>query len=307
MRIVISGASGLIGTPLVQRLRAGGHDVVRLVRREPTAPGEVRWDPASGALTRTTAGALAADGGVDAAINLSGAGVGDKRWTEGYREEVLRSRTTATEALARGLAELPRPPSVLLQGSASGVYGDRGDEVLDEGSPASSEFLAGVCVAWEAAAQPARDAGIRVADLRTGIVLAPRGGAFGALLPLIRLGLGGPLGNGAAWWSWITLEDEVRAIEWLLTSDVSGPVNLVSPEPARNGDLIRAVAGALRRRALVPAPAAALRAAVGDFADEVLASRRVSPSVLLTAGFDFTSPDVETGARWLADAVRDAR
>ncbi len=304
MRIVVSGASGLIGTPLVQRLRAGGHEVVRLVRGAPTAPGEVRWDPASGALDERALEALAADGGVDAAVNLSGAGVGDKRWTPAYQELVLESRTSATHALATGLAQLPRRPEVLLQASASGYYGDRGDEVLDEGSSPGGEFLARVCVAWEDAADPAREAGVRVASLRTGLVMAAKGGAFGALLPLIRLGVGGPLGNGAMWWSWITLEDELRAIEWLLTADVSGPVNLVAPEPGRNGDLVRAVAGALGRRAFVPAPAAALRAAVGDFAEEILASRRVSPSVLLSAGFDFTAPDVATGARWLAEAVR---
>lgn len=307
MRIVITGASGLIGTPLAARLRGAGHDVVTLVRRAPTAPAELRWDPASGELGADVLRALDADGGVDAAINLSGAGVGAKRWTPDYREEVLLSRTSATHALASGLAALDSPPSVLLQGSASGYYGDRGDEILDEGSAPTEEFLARVCVAWEAAADPARAAGIRVAALRTGLVMAPEGGAFGSLLPLIRLGVGGPLGNGSSWWSWITLEDQLRAIEWLLTADVSGPVNLVSPEPARNGDLVRAIAGALRRRAFVPAPAAALRAALGDFAEEVLASRRVSPSVLLSAGFAFAQPDVASGARWLAAASRYGR
>lgn len=300
MRVVLAGASGMIGVPLAQRLQAAGHEVVRLVRREPTAPGQVRWDPAAGELDP------AALGRVDAAVNLSGAGVGAKRWSEAYKQEILDSRTSATGTLATALAALPQPPSVLLQSSASGYYGDRGDEVLDETSPPGEEFLARVCVAWEAAAQPARDAGVRVAALRTGLVMDPGGGAFGPLLPLIRLGVGGPLGNGSAWWSWITLEDHLRATEWLLTADVEGPVNLVSPEPARNGDLVRAVAAALHRRALVPAPAFALRRAVGELAEEILASRRVSPSALLSGGFDFTAPDVATGAAWLAGRSRYA-
>jgi len=293
MRIVVAGASGMIGTPLVRWWRAAGHDVVRLVRREPTAPGEVRWDPAAGVLDP------AALVGVDAAVNLAGAGVGDQRWTEEYRRTVLESRTGATATLARVLASLDTPPAVLLQGSASGYYGDRGEEVLTEASAPTEEFLARVCVAWEAAAAPARAAGIRVASLRTGLVMAPTGGAFGPLLPLLRLGVGGPLGSGSAWWSWITLEDELRAIDFLLTADVSGPVNLVAPEPARVGDLVKALGSALHRPAVLPVPGFALRAVLGDFAEEVLASRRVLPEVLTGAGFEFTSPDPASAARWL--------
>ncbi len=302
MRVVVSGASGLIGTALRTRLSASGHEVVQLVRRPPTHASEVRWDPQAGHLD------VDALGDVDAAVNLSGVGVGDKRWDADYRDLILTSRTESTSTLATALAAMPRPPSVLVQASASGYYGERGDEIVDEASAPGDEFLAGVCVAWEAAAQPARDAGIRVTSARTGLVMTTGGGAFGPLLPLIRLNLGGPLGNGSAWWSWITLEDEVAAIEWLLTADhVDGPVNLVSPEPARNGDLVRAVAAALGRKALLPAPAFALRAALGEFAEEVLASRRINPSTLVSGGFSFAHGDVETAAHWLADQVRSSR
>ncbi len=299
MRVVVSGASGLIGTALRQRLSASGHEVVQLVRRPPSDSAQVRWDPRAGDLD------VKALGRVDAAVNLSGVGVGDKRWDESYRELILTSRTESTSTLATALASLDEAPQVLVQASASGYYGERGDEIVDEESSAGDEFLAGVCVAWEAAAQPARDAGIRVASARTGLVMTTGGGAFGPLLPLIRLNLGGPLGNGSSWWSWITLEDEVAAIEWLLTADhVEGPVNLVSPEPARNGDIIRAVAAALGRKALIPAPAFALKVALGEFADEVLASRRVNPSALVSGGFTFTHGDVESATRWLAEKVR---
>jgi uncharacterized protein len=296
VKVVVAGASGLIGTPLVRRWRAAGHDVVRLVRREPTAPGEVRWDPAAGVLDP------AALAGADAAVDLAGAGVGDRRWTAAYRRTIVESRTRATATLARALAQQDRPPAVLLQASATGYYGDRGEDVLTESSSPAEEFLARVCVAWEAAAAPARAAGIRTVLLRTGLVLAAGGGAAGALLPLLRLGLGGPLGDGRAWWSWITLEDELRAIDHLLGADVSGPVNLVSPEPARNGDVIRAIAAAQHRPAALAAPGWALRAALGPFAEEVLASRRVLPQVLQGAGFTFSHPDVDSAARWLATA-----
>ncbi len=302
MRVVVSGASGLIGTALRQRLVTSGHEVVQLVRRTPTDDSQVRWDPDAGELD------VDALGDVDAAVNLSGVGVGDKRWDAAYRDLILTSRTESTATLSTALARMDSPPQVLVQASASGYYGERGDEVVDEQSAPGDEFLAGVCVAWEAAAQPARDAGIRVASVRTGLVMTTGGGAFGSLLPLIRLNLGGPLGNGSAWWSWITLEDEVAAVEWLLEADhVEGPVNLVSPEPARNGDLVKAIAAALGRKALLPAPSFALRAALGEFAEEVLASRRINPSALVSGGYSFTHPDVDSATRWLAEQVHAGR
>ncbi|MEJ5945160.1 TIGR01777 family oxidoreductase [Pseudokineococcus basanitobsidens] len=297
MKVVVCGASGLIGTALRERLVGLGHEVVQLVRREPTEPGQVRWDPARGELD------VAALTGVEAAVNLSGAGVGDKRWSPGYQREVLASRTEPTRTLAEALARLDPRPSVLVQGSAIGVYGHRGEEVLTERSSPGSTFLADVVVDWEAAARPAQDAGIRTAFARTGLVMAPGAGAFGKLLPLLRLGLGGPLGDGRQWWSWITLEDEVSALVHLLTADVEGPVDLTGPAPARNAELTRELGRAFGRPTVLPVPAPALRVVVGGFAEEVLASQRVLPEVLLGSGFRFRHADATAAARWLADEV----
>ncbi|ROP45734.1 TIGR01777 family oxidoreductase [Pseudokineococcus lusitanus] len=295
MRVVVAGASGLIGTALRERLAGLGHDVVRLVRREVEGPGEVRWDPSRGRLDEADLE------GVDAAVCLSGAGVGDKRWTPAYQREILSSRTETTRTLAEALARTRPRPAVLVQGSAVGVYGHRGEEVLTETSPPGSSFLADVVVDWEAAARPAQDAGIRTAFARTGLVMAPGAGAFGRLLPLVRLGVGGPLGDGRQWWPWITLVDEVDAIVHLLTTEVEGPVNLASPQPVRNVELTRALGKAAGRPTVVPAPRLALRLALGGFADEILASQRVVPEVLAASGFTFTHPDVVSASRWLLE------
>lgn len=294
MRIVVTGSSGLIGSALVPALRAGGHDVVRLVRREPTAPDEVRWDPQA---DRLDAAAL---GNVDGAVNLAGAGVGDKRWDDEYKQVILQSRLTSTRTLVGALTVMDPLPRVLVSGSAQGVYGDRGDEQLTEESTPGDTFLADVVKQWEAAATPASDAGIRVVHPRTSLVMTPDGGAFAPLVRLIRLGAGGPLGSGRQWWSWITLPDAVAALTFMLDSSLTGPVNMASPEPARNRDLIRAIAAAMHRPALLPAPAFALRAAVGEFAGEILASARLAPTRLQAAGFRYTHPGVEQAARWLA-------
>lgn len=293
MKIAVTGASGLVGTPLLRRLRTDGHDVVQLVRREPRQPGEARWDPSAGTIEP---GAL---DGVDAAVNLSGAGVADKRWTDEYKRTILSSRVDSTRTLAAALAGLDPAPTVLLNASAVGYYGDRGEELLTEESAPGDGFLADVCVDWEAATLPAQEAGIRTVHLRTGIVLTPKGGAFGRQLPLFRLGLGGPLGRGRMWWPWITLEDQLAAIRFLLESDLSGPVNLTGPGPTRQVDVARALGAALHRPALLPVPPPALHAVLGEFADDVLASQHALSSRLLDAGFTFRHPDIAAACAWV--------
>ena len=292
MKIAVTGSSGLIGTALVTALHAAGHDVVRLVRRPARRPDEVTWDPA--------AGTVDVDGlaGVQAAVNLAGAGVGDHRWNDAYKQTVLQSRVDSTRTLAKALAALDPLPQVLVSGSAVGFYGDRGDEPLTEASGPGVGFLAEVCLAWEDAATTASDAGIRVALARTGLVLSPEGGALGRLLPLARLGLAGPLGSGRQWWPWITLDDEVRALMFLLEQDVDGPVNLSAPQPARNLELTRAIGAALHRPTLIPAPGFGLRIVLGEFAGEVLASQRMLPARLLEAGFAFHHQTPAQAAAW---------
>lgn len=293
MRVIIAGSHGLIGSALVRHLREGGHDVFRLVRHEVRGADEIAWDPDAG---RLDAADLA---GADAVVNLGGAGVGDRRWTAAYRRTVLQSRTRPTSLLARTLAEVDGGPRVLLQGSAVGFYGDRGEEVLTEASPGGPGFLADVVRAWEDSTGAAVDAGVRVAHLRTGIVVSRSGGSFGRLLPLLRLGVGGPLGSGRNYWPWITLVDQVRAIEHLLTAEVAGAVNVVGPEPAPQGEVVRAIARELHRPAVLAVPRFALRIAVGEFADDILASQRVLPEVLTASGFTFTHADLAAAARWV--------
>ena len=294
MKIAVTGASGLIGTALVTHLHSAGHEVVRLVRRPPRAPDEVIWDPERGTVD------LARLGGVDGAVHLAGAGVGDHRWTDAYKRTIRDSRVLGTRTLVTALTSLDPLPRVLVLGSAVGFYGNRGEEVLTEESEGGSGFLADVVRAWEAETRPAEDAGIRVARARSGLVLAGEGGAAGRLLPLVRLGLGGPLGNGRQWWPWITLEDEVRALTYLLQQeDLSGPVNLSAPEPARNRDVVKALGGAVHRPAVLPAPAVALRLALGEFAGSILDSQRVVPQRLLAAGFSFRHPTLTEAAAWV--------
>lgn len=293
MKVAVTGASGLIGTALVSHLQARGDQVLRLVRRSPTQPDEVRWDPA----TRDVD--LAGLSGTDAVVHLAGAGVGDHRWTEAYKREILDSRVNGTLAIAEAMAALDPKPRVLVSGSAMGYYGDRGDEWLSEDSAAGAGFLADVVIKWEGAADAARAAGIRVAHPRTSLVMSPSGGAFGRLLPLVRLGLGGPLGSGQQWWSWITMPDQVRAITFLIDTDVSGPVNLASAQPLRQREVVAALGRAAHRPTLLPAPAFALRLALGEFAGDILASARLQPAVLTAAGFTFEHPDFEAAAAWV--------
>ena len=293
VKIVVTGASGLIGTALVTRLHSAGHDVVRLVRRAPRAADEVTWDPERGTVD------LEGLAGVEGAVHLAGAGVGDHRWTDEYKQRIRDSRVLGTRTLVSALTRLDPLPRVLVSGSAVGYYGSRGDEVLTEAATSGEGFLAEVVRAWEAETAPAAAAGIRVVHARTGLVMSPSGGAFGRLLPLLKLGVAGPLGNGRQWWPWITLEDEVSALEFLLEKDVEGPVNLSAPNPERQGALTKALGRAFRRPALLPAPAVALRVTLGEFAADVLASQRMVPKALLDAGFSFRHPDVDSAAEWL--------
>lgn len=302
MKVLISGASGSIGSALIPELRAHGHRVVCLVRREPHTADEVPWDPARGALDP------AALRGVDAAVNLAGPGIGSKRWTAAYKREVKQARVDATHTLATALASLDPPPTAFVSGSAIGYYGDTGDRVVDEAAPPGTDYLAEICQAWEAATAPAEAAGIRVVHLRTGVVMSAEGGLldtpvpiFGIpvkLLPLFKLGLGGRLGSGTQWMSWVSMRDEVRAIRFALdTPALRGPVNVTSPEPVTNREWTKALGAALRRPTVLPVPAPVLRLAVGEFADlGALVSQRVRPGALLGAGFDFELPT-------LADAL----
>lgn len=299
MKVVVSGASGLVGSALVPHLRSQGHEVVTLVRREPRASHEVRWDPSSGRLDP------AALTGTQAAVHLSGAGVGDHRWTEKYKRTILRSRVDSTDLLARTLASLDPVPHVLVSSSGVDYYPDSPEEFTEDGERGSG-FLADVTRAWEAAADPARAAGIAVSHTRTGLVLSRHGGVLSRLRPLIRLGLAGPIGPGRQWWSWITLPDHVRALTRLLDGDLPGPVNHTSPQPLPQGELMRALARAAHRPAVLPAPTAALRVAVGQFTESIVASHRVLPKRLLEAGFTFEHPDVESAARWAMGAAAPA-
>jgi len=281
----VTGAGGLIGRPLCTRLEAAGHEVLRLVRREARGPGEVAWHPPTGALDAR------AVSGVEAVVHLAGENLAGPPWSARRREVLSASRVGPTRKLAEALAALSPRPRVLVSASAVGYYGDRGDEWLDESSSPGTGFLAELVRAWEAAALPAERAGLRVAHPRTGLVLSARGGALGAMLPLFRLGLGGPLGAGRQWWSWVTLDDTVAAlVHALVDDDVRGPFNVVAPSPVRCATFARALGAALRRPAFLPAPAFALRLVLGrGQADEVvLASQRVRAAALERTGFAFT-------------------
>ena len=296
MRVAITGASGLIGSALADRLTARGHQIVRVTRGSSPAPGTVAWDPPAGTID------AAGLEGCDGVVHLAGAGIADKRWTDARRRVILESRTLGTDLLVRTLASLDRPPRVLLSGSAIGFYGERGDEVLTEASPRGSGFLSDVCVAWEAAAAPAADAGIRTTFLRTGIVMTSRGGALGKVLPLFKLGVGGRLGSGRQWWSWISIADEVGAMLWLLDHDMAGPVNLTAPAPATNREWTKTLGATLGRPTFVAVPKFGPKLLLGsDLGEELLfTSARVEPTALQAGGYRFEHPTLEAG---LASAV----
>lgn len=292
-RVLISGASGLIGTALVRDFAASQISVTRLVRKpKPDNELEICWSPLD-------TPALADPSQLehfDAVIHLSGASVAAHRWTAAYKQEIVASRVQTTATLAELLAGLRSPPQAFLCASAIGIYGNRGDEVLTEASAAGTGFLAETCIDWEAAARPAGDAGIRVAHLRFGVVLSSEGGALAKMLPLFRLGLAGRLGSGKQWMSWISLSDAVAAISHIIeTPQLPGPMNLVAPGPVTNAEFTRMLARAVHRPAILPVPAFALRAAVGEMADEaLLSSARVSPAQLLQSRFRFHHEQLAT-------------
>lgn len=291
-RIAVAGASGLIGGALVRSLAADGHEVVRLVRRAPRGPDEVRWDPERGRVDG--AGLI----GCEVVVNLAAAGVGDRRWTPEYKRVLRDSRVLGTAALAEAVASLPEPPRAFLNGSAIGFYGDTGERVADEDAPPGDGFLARLCVEWEEAAAPAEEAGVRTVFLRTGLVVARGSGAWGRLFPLFRAGLGGRLGDGRQYWSYIALHDEVAAIRHLIDrADLSGPFNLTAPQPLTNREVTAAMGRVLRRPAVCAVPGPVLRAALGELAGDVLASQRVVPRRLLESGFRFAFPGIEEAIR----------
>ncbi len=297
-RVAITGASGLIGSALSASLRGRGDQVIHLVRRDPAAAPaegvtEVRWDPARHQVDTESLV------GVDAVVHLAGAGLGDKRWTEDYKRTIRSSRVDGTSTISRAVAALDPVPR-LVSGSAMGIYGHRGDDVLTEESTLGEDFLAGVCQDWEAATRPAEEAGSAVSHLRTGLVLSRDGGAMGRLLPLARLGLAGPLGKGDQYWSWITLHDHVRAVQFLLDHpEITGPVNAGGPHPDPQRDVVAALGRQLHRPAVLPAPTIALRLALGEMASDILGSIRMVPAVLQEAGFEFDHPDLESAMAWL--------
>jgi uncharacterized protein (TIGR01777 family) len=296
MKVAVSGASGLIGKALVAALRADGHEVLKLVRRTPRTADEHRWDPQHRRIDPT----LLAD--VDAVVNLAGEPIRPRPWTSGYKQRLLTSRLDATTTLSEALAGVsagdPDRHRVLLSASAVGYYGDTGDRPVDETAPPGSDFLAGLCARWEAATAPAEEAGVRVVLLRTGLVIG-RGAMLMQVLGLVfRAGLGGRLGSGRQYWPWISLLDEVDAIRFLLTSDVSGPVNLTAPDPVTNAEFTRELGRVVRRPTVLPVPAFVLSTALGEFArSSVLGGQRASSAKLTGAGFTFTHTRLDEALR----------
>ena len=288
MKVVISGASGLIGSELVPALRASGHEVIRLVRREVAGVDEVAWNPATGSLDAHLLE------GVDAIVNLSGENIG-QRWTASRKRAILDSRLAATGLLAQTAVALDPRPSVFVSAGGVGVYGDRGDEIVTEESTLGSGFEADVVRAWEAAAAPARDAGIRVVNFRQGMVLAKEGGALARMLLPFKLGVGGRVGSGKQWWTWVAIDDVTAAYGFVLGHEIDGVVNLAAPNPVTNAQFADALGKALGRLTILPTPAFAIRALFGEMGEDVLlCGRRALPARLIEAGFDFSAPTIET-------------
>lgn len=293
MNVLISGATGLIGSLLSEELKSSGHSITRLTR-SPRGENDIRWDPDAG----TIEGSLE---GTDAVVHLAGESIAEGRWTSSRKERIMQSRKKGTRLLAEAVAGLPTPPRVMVSASAVGYYGDRGNELLREDSRPGSDFLAEVCKAWEAAADPAREAGIRVVHTRFGIVLSPKGGALGTTLPIFKLGGGGRIGSGRQWWSWVALDDVVGTIHHALENEsVAGPVNVGSPNPLTNAEYTKVLGKVLNRPTVFPVPAPAIRLALGGIADALLlASQRMEPAKLKVTGYEFRYPELEGALRHL--------
>jgi uncharacterized protein (TIGR01777 family) len=300
MKVVLTGASGLLGRALVSSLRGDEHQVVRLVRRAPAAPDEAQWDPRGGGHTASGAdtalsGALS---GADAVIHLAGPGMGDRPWTPARKRLLLEDRVSATRTIAAAMAAADPRPRVLLSMSGIGIYGNPGEQVVTEDHPLGTGYVAQIAAAWEGATSVAADAGIRVVRLRTGVVLSASGGAFGRLLPIFRLGLGGRLGTGRQWWSWVALPDYVAAVRFLLEhEEIAGPVNITAPEPIRNADLTKAMGRVLHRPTVTFVPSFALKLPLRDFAEDLLGGQRAVPQRLIDARFSFAHPRFEPALR----------
>ena len=290
-KIAVTGASGLIGSALVAQLKNDGYQVLKIVRRPVRTADEVTWNPVKGEID------LQSLDGVDAVFHLAGAGVGDKRWSASYRSEILNSRLLGTTTIATACEQLQ--PAVFISASAIGYYGETGNRSVTEAERGGDDFLSVVCREWESVANLAPS--IRTIKLRTGLVLDPTGGALGRMIPLFKFGLGGKLGSGKQWWSWITLHDQIRAMIFLMNSKIEGAVNLTSPNPVTNQEFTAALALALKRPAIFPAPAFALRAVLGGFSSEVLGSKKVTPKVLVDNKFEFDYPHVSSALTTLVE------
>jgi uncharacterized protein (TIGR01777 family) len=290
-KIAVTGASGLIGSALCAQLKSDGHQVIKVVRRAARVADEVSWNPLKGEID------LAGLEGADAVFHLAGAGVGDKRWSAAYRSEILNSRLLGTTTIANACEQIQ--PEVFISASAIGYYGETGDRSVNETDRGGEDFLSIVCREWELVANQAPS--VRTVKLRTGLVLDPTGGALGRMLPIFKFGLGGKLGSGKQWWSWITLHDQIRAMIFLMNSKVEGPVNITSPNPVTNQQFTAALARALKRPAFFPAPAFALRAVLGGFSTEILGSKKVMTKVLQDNDFEFDYPHLLAALTELVD------
>ena len=295
MNVLISGSSGLVGSNLIPALKSNGHGVTRLVRREPEAGDEVRWDPSSGTIDK------AGLEGHGAVVHLAGDNISKGRWTPQKKSRILDSRVDGTRVLSEALAGLDDPPEVMVCASASGYYGDRGNELLREESAPGDTFLSRVCREWEAAAEPARRAGIRVVNLRFGIVLSAEEGALGTTLPLFKIGAGGKIGSGRQYWSWVSIDDVMGVIlHSLSTENLEGPVNVSTPEPPTNSEYTKTLGNVLNRPTLAPLPAPAAKIVLGEVADELLlASVRMEPAKLRNTGYTYQYPELESAFRHL--------